>query len=124
MVVGMVHRLAAALALAVMSVGCGEAPPVSIQAGNNINGGVIVISQAATYSYVLLSGCVPAYEFRLRSDAGSTHWLPQSTRPSTPSMEEENGQLYLTAGKWQGQWFYRPRLAPEPCSWAMTLTSS
>jgi hypothetical protein len=92
---------------------------VALDGRDSINGGVIVVSQSATYDYVLQSGCIGAYQFRLQSDSGSTEWFPLADTGGSP----QKGNVVLAAGKWQGGWFFRSSLTEEPCKWAISLAA-
>jgi hypothetical protein len=114
------------LALAVPACGSTSATPTVVRGSGATNGGVIVISQAATYAYTLTGGCpdatsLGAIGFRIVSDGGQVDWLRAS------------GTIYLTPGNWSGQdgeqTIADPAInlpstfAPNPCySWVMTLT--
>jgi hypothetical protein len=128
--------------LAVLLAACGQA--ASIQAASNINGGLIAVSQAATYNYSLTwpecknpnspgTTSTPWFglnTYRLVSDTGTTDniALPESdgTQPNA-STSPVTGQLYLTPGNWSGALlvvFPNLPVITEPCGWSLTLTPS
>ena len=111
---------------AVVLAACGSATPTAVRGSGTTNGGVIVISQAATYTYTLTGGCpdstsLGAIGFRIVSDSGQVDWLRAS------------GTIYLTPGNWTGQDGEQTiadpaanepsTFIPNPCySWVVTLT--
>lgn len=114
------------LALAVWACGSSSATSTVIRGSGTASGGVIVVSQAATYTYTLTGGCpdstfLGAIGFRIVSDSGQVDWLRAS------------GTIYLTPGNWTGQdgeqtiadpAVNEPSVfAPNPCySWVVTLS--
>ena len=107
----MFRRRGIAVVLGLAVIGCGSG--TYIQAGSGVGAGVVSIPSTGVYDYVLLSGCLPFYFVRLLSAFGAVRWLPQ----------QEHGQVELTAGKWRGAWFYRPRGTQMlPCTWRLSLT--
>ena len=115
-------RWIGAVALTAVMAACGSAS--AIDASSSVNNGVIVIAQAATYTYALSGDCIndpPGlgnYSFRLKSDSGAVDYLSAT------------GSLYLTPGNWTAQDvadYYtgspqEPTIAPVPCNWKLTLT--
>jgi hypothetical protein len=116
----MTRRVAAVGCLALVLAACGSSTPTTIRAGGDVNGGVIPISQAATYDFTLTGACPSGQRFRLRSDSGATDYL--AAGPSS-------GQLYLSVGNWSGIYVFvgignvwtPTSLCPN---WHMTLTAT
>ncbi len=106
----MFRRRAIAVVLGLAVIGCGG--NTYVQAGSSLSAEVVSIPATGVYDYVLLSGCLSFYSFRLLSATGAVRWLPQ----------QEHGQVELTAGDWRGAWFYRPRGTQMPCTWRLGLT--
>jgi hypothetical protein len=96
---------------------CGQT--AALDGGDSIKGGIIVVSQSATYDYFLQSACIGAYQFRLQNDSGLTEWFPLADTGESP----QKGSVVLAAGKWQGGWFVRSNLTEEPCKWAISLAA-
>jgi len=111
----------ATLALAIGSTSCGD--QVSVAGSSFANGGVIAVPQSATYSYVLQSGCVGSYQFRLEDATGNDVWFPRADTAES----SQKGTIGLTTGNWTGQWFFRPSDGrpdvEEQCTWALTLSA-
>ncbi|MBV9101624.1 MAG: hypothetical protein JOZ46_03105 [Candidatus Dormibacteraeota bacterium] len=84
-----------------------------IRGASDSNGGVIVVSEAATYRYAL-SICAHNI-LRLRSDSGQADDLTGAS-----------GQLYLGLGNWTGTpGVQAEAFEPTPdCRWSVTLTSA
>ena len=104
--------LVGAVCLALIAAACGSSPTV-IRGSSDSNGGVVVISEAASYTYSL-TVCARNI-LRLRSDSGQTDDLAAAT-----------GQLYLTIGNWTGTaGVLAEAFEPSPgCAWSVTLTST
>jgi hypothetical protein len=87
-------RLVAVLGLAFAAVACGQ-QPTAIQAGSNINSGVVPISQPATYRYSLTLQAMCGSSFRLAGDSGQVNFLRSDQLTNS-------GQVYLGPGNWAG----------------------
>jgi hypothetical protein len=112
------------LVAALLSAACGAATqaPISIHASSATNAGIVLVTQAATYSYTL-AATDPSCGwqlFRFTSDSGKVDYLASS------------GQIYLTPGNWSSTEGVE-RIMGDPtsfealdgvCPWTLTLTPS
>jgi hypothetical protein len=118
----------ATLVASVLLAAC--AGPAPIRASSGANGGVIVITQAATFAYSRSSvyscavASIPNFAkvaLRLTSDTGRVDYLVPTT-----------GSIHLTEGNWAGTEVIEgstgtPPGPDEPCtnqSWSLSLTPS
>ncbi len=95
---GLARRYVGPAVLLVLLAGCG-----SISGGSGVNGGVIPISEAGTYHYVMTVPVVPAGYYgpdllRLSSDTDSVVMLTPTGNSGSGS-----GSVYLSAGNWTGE---------------------
>jgi hypothetical protein len=118
--------LAAGLTLA----SCGEV----ISAGGGVNGGVIPVASAGTYTYVLTvtDPVVPTNApgppgFVTSTPAPGTCALGQvqfylvSDSGTRDALGANSGSIYLTAGNWHAASF-SPAEQPYACPWSLVLT--
>jgi hypothetical protein len=125
-----VRRLLIPAAALLTLAACGSEAPATINAGGTINGGVISIAVAGTYSYTLTAGTTPTdnpdFPFPGCADA---HLLADdplylvSDSGSRDAIGQRTGAIYLTLGNWHASTFSDPATeAPYDCPWSLRLT--